>query len=186
MSCMPVRDILACLVGFFSSLILFSCSASVSPNFALGEDALNKKNYDEAIEYFQSYLAHFPDDGNAHLQLGIALLKKGDLREAVNHFKESIALNPEDEASRAFIKKSIFDEAQTFFSEGKQDTGMRYLTAYLTINPDDVDAHIILAKEFIKMGSTRNAINSLNKAASLDAKHPDVVELLDYFSGGFH
>ncbi len=113
-------------------------------------------------------------------------MKKGDLKEAVDQFKESILLNPENNEARSLIKKSIFDESNTFFSEGKNDIGMRYLTAYLTINPDDVDTHIILAKEFIRMGSTRNALNSLNKAVSLDPKNPEVVKMLDYFADGFH
>jgi len=152
----------------------------------MGEDALNNQNYDEAIGHFRSYLEKSPQDGEAHLQLGLALLKKGSLKESVDEFKRSISLNPQNGETRILIKKSIFDEADTFFSEGKNDIGMRYLTAYVTINPDDVDTHIILAKEFIKMGSTRNAINSLNRAASLDPKNPEVVELLDYFSGGFH
>ena len=165
---------------------LVSCAASLSQDYERGEQAFKSENYDEAIEYLSKYLKKSPKDADAHLKLGLAFLKKGDLKEAVDQFKESINLNPGNSEARSLIKESIFDEANTFFSEGKNDIGMRYLTAYLTINSDDVDTHIMLAKQFIKMGSTRNAISSLNKAVELDPKNPEVVKLLDYFSDGFH
>jgi len=184
-----VKRFIYCTI-ILACFCLVSCSASLSQqnlrDLELGKEALKLENYDEAIGYFNSYLEKSPKDGDVHLQLGLALLKQGSLREAVNEFKQSIHLNPKDDETRTLIKKSIFDEAHIFFSEGKNDIGMRYLTAYRTINPDDIDTHIVLAKEFIKMGSTRNAITSLNKAVSLDPKNPEVVELLDYFSDGFH
>ena len=150
------------------------------------KEALEVEDYDAAIRYFKAYLKDSPNDADGHLQLGCALLKKGSLKEAVNAFKESIDLNPHNEKTRVLIKESLFNEADVFFSEGKNDIGMRYLTAHVTINPDDVDTHIILAKEFIKMGSTRNAMVCVNKAVELDPKNPEVVKLLDYFSDGFH
>ena len=187
---LPVRGLLTCFSSIFICFCLLNCSASLSQqdlrDLELGKEALTKQNYDEAIGYFKSYLEKSPKDADAHLQLGLALLKKGSLKEAVDEFKQSIDLDPKNEEMRTLIKKSIFDEANTFISEGKNDIGMRYLTAYVTINPDDVDTHIILANEFIKMGSTRNALACMNKAVSLDPKNPEVIKLLDYFSDGFH
>ena len=176
--------------AIFICLCLVSCAASLSHNakrdFTQGSEALSAENYDEAIEYLSRYLEESPEDADAHLKLGLAFLKNGNLKGAVNQFKQSVKLNPDNHEAQVLIKDSIFEEANRFFSEEKNDIGMRYLTAYLTINSDDVDTHIMLAKEFIRMGSTRNAINSLNKAVSLDPKHPEVVKLLDYFSDGFH
>ena len=165
---------------------LVSCAGSVSQDYQRGEQAFKNENYDDAIEYLTKYLKKSPKDADAHLKLGLAFLKNENLRTAVDQFKESIKLDPDNSEAQALIKKSIFEEANRFFSEGKNDIGMRYLTAYLTINSDDVETHIMLAKEFIKMGSTRNAISSVNRAVELDPKNPEVVELLDYFSDGFH
>ena len=61
-----------------------SCAASLSQHthrdLELGEEALNNQNYDEAIGHFRSYLEKSPQDGEAHLQLGLALLKKGEFK----------------------------------------------------------------------------------------------------------
>ena len=167
-------------------LCLVSCAASRSMDYERGEQAFKNDNYDEAIEYLTRYLEKSPKDAQAYLKLGLAFLKKENLKEAVDQFKQSINLDPENSEAQSLIKESMFDEANRFISEGKNEIGMRYLTAYLAINSEDVDTHIMLAKEFIKMNSTRNAINSLNKAVELDPKNPEVIELLDYFSDGFH
>ena len=180
-----VKNLINCAV-ILICLCLASCAASLSQDYERGEQAFKSENYDEAINYLTRYLEKSPKDADAHLKLGLAFLQKENLREAVDQFKESITLNPENSEARALIKESMFDEANRFINEGKNEIGMRYLTAYLTINSDDVDTHILLAKEFIKMNSTRNAINSINKAVELDPKNPEVVELLDYFSDGFH
>jgi len=169
---------------------LISCSASLSQhaqrNFELGEESFNREDYDGAITHFTEYLKKSPKDADAHLMLGLALLKNERLREAVNEFKEAVRLDPENEESKALIKNSIFEEVSKFSSMGNEETSMRYLTAYMTINPGDIDTHLALARKFIKKGDTRNAIWSVNKAVSLDHKNPEVIRLLDYFSEGFH
>jgi tetratricopeptide (TPR) repeat protein len=180
-----VKYIINCAV-ILICLCLVSCAASLSQDYQRGEQAFKNENYDEAIDYLSRYLEKSPEDAEAHLKLGLAFLKKENLREAVDQFKESINLDPENSEAQDLIKESMFGEANRFFSKGKNEIGMRYLTAYLTINSDDVDTHVMLTKEFIKMNSTRNAISSLNKAVELDPKNPEVIELLDYFSDGFH
>jgi Flp pilus assembly protein TadD len=184
-----VRRYINCAI-ILGCFCLINCSASLSQHtlrdYELGKEALEHESYDEAIRYFKSYIEIAPQDGDAHLQLGLALLKRGSLREAVDEFKQSINLNPESKNARTIIKESILNEADTFFSEGKNDIGIRYLLAHVNINPDDIDTRIILTKEFIKMGSRGNALNSLNRAVSLDPKNPEVIKLLDYFSDGFH
>lgn len=143
-------------------------------------------NYDAAVAYFSEYLKKSPQDGEAHLKLGLALLKKGSLREAITEFKQSTTLIPNNAEAFNLIKKNIMEEVTVFLNAGKNDVAMRYLTAHLSINPNDVDTHLMLTKEFIKMGSVRNAMQSLNRAAALDPKNPEVTELLDLFTQGFH
>jgi len=151
-----------------------------------GDEALNQERYGEAIAHFTEYLSKVPKDADARLKLGCALLKNEQLNEAIAQFKEAVNLAPEDEKSKLLIKNSIFNEAAKFFEENKYDVAIRYLIGYLTVNSDDIDTHIRLTRYFLKMGDSRNAIVSINNAASLAPKHPEVVELLDYFSGGFH
>jgi tetratricopeptide (TPR) repeat protein len=189
MTKIQMRKTINCATIVFC-FFLANCAASRSRDaqgkFTLGEEAFIGERYDEAIEHLTSYLISKPGDADAHLKLGLAFLKKGSLQEAIDEFKKSLALNQNNNQALSLIKKSIMEEVTLFLNQGKNDVAMRYLTAHLTINPNDIDTHILLAKEFIKMGSTRNALMSLNKAVSLDPKNPEVVELLDYYADGFH
>lgn len=177
----PILLLICCLAG-----CSLPGSRSADQGLVLGKSAFDEQRYSDAVGYLRDYVQKSPDDGEAQLTLGCAYLKAGMLDEAIGAFKRSTDLNPKDAQAQALIKKNIFDDAHGLLREGKQDAAMRYLTGYLTINPDDVDTHVLLAKEFIKMGSTLNAILSLNKAAELDPDNQSVIELLDYFSGGFH
>ena len=169
---------------------LVSCAGSRSQDakgkFALAEEAFIGERYDEAIVYLSEYLRKSPKDADAHLKLGLAFLKKGSLQEAVDEFRKSLAINQNNNQALALIKKGIMEEVTRFLDQGKNDVAMRYLTAHLTINPDDIDTHLMLTNEFIRMGSIRNALQSLNKAVFLDPKNPEVIKLLDYFADGFH
>ena len=167
-------------------IFLANCAATVSQNYQLGAEALNNSNYDEAIGYFTAHLKSKPDDADAHLKLGLAYLKKESLEEAIEEFKKSVALKQDKTAVLSTIKQGIMEKVTHYSDQGKTDVAMRYLTAHLAVNSDDLDTHILLAKAFIKIGSTRNALLSLNKAVALDPKNPEVIELLDYFADGFH
>ena len=181
---------LFCFIIF--SVCLAQCTTSPSPSpslqkeLAYGKEAFDQGENGEAITHFTAYLAKVPGDADAHLKLGCALLKNEQLHEAVAQFKEAITLDPENEQSKQLIKNSIFTESLKFSEENKLDTAIRYLMGYLTINSDDIDTHIRLARNFIKMGDTRDAIASVKHAASLDPRNPEVLELLDYFAAGFH
>jgi Flp pilus assembly protein TadD len=168
----------------------FAGCASTSPyvqrEMALGEEAFNQGKNGEAIDHFKAYLSKVPKDADAHLKLGCALLKNEQLDEAIPQFKEFISLKPEDETSKLLIKNSIYTAATKFFEAQRYDVATRYLISYLTIDSRDVETHIRLARYFLKMGNDRNAMGSISRAASLDPKNPEVIELLDYFSAGSH
>jgi tetratricopeptide (TPR) repeat protein len=180
---------LLCL-SILSFCIVSCASTSPSPQARqeciLGEEALYQGKYSEAIDRFTAYLSKVPKDADAHLKLGRALLKNEQLDEAIPQFKEALNLKPGDEQSKLVIKNSIFDEGAKFFDQKKYDVAIRYLISHLTINADDIDTHIRLTKYFLEMGDQRNAMGSVRRAASLDPKNPEVIELLDYFSRGFH
>jgi len=179
---MTVRKFVIVFISFY----LTGCAAVVSRDtrreFNLGKEAVNQERYDDAINYFMEHLKKNPRDADAHLRLGGAFLKKESLKEAINEFKQAITLDQENEEAKNFVKKSIFDEALKFSREGKEDASMRYMTGYLTIDPDDIDAYLYLGRAFIKKGDQKNALWCLNKLVSLAPRNPEVIELMDYFS----
>lgn len=77
------------------------------------EDAINEKGYElmgqkkmkEAIEIFKLNVFAFPRSANAFDSLGEAYLEAGDRQSALENYKKSLLLNPENGAAREVIKK---------------------------------------------------------------------------------
>ena len=82
-------------------------------NLGLLEMVVNQKGYDlmeekrlkEAIEIFKLNVYAFPKSANAFDSLGEAYLESGDKAAAVEHYRKSLQLNPENENAREVLKK---------------------------------------------------------------------------------
>ena len=82
-------------------------------NIGLLEDVINAKGYDlmgekklkEAIEIFKLNVFAFPQSANAFDSLGEAYLEAGDRQSAIENYKKSLLLNPENGNARAVLKK---------------------------------------------------------------------------------
>ena len=82
-------------------------------NIDLLEDLINAKGYDllkekklkEAIEVFKLNVFAFPQSANAFDSLGEAYLESGDKESAIENYKKSLLLNPENESAREVLKR---------------------------------------------------------------------------------
>jgi len=82
-------------------------------NIDLLEDLINAKGYDllkekklkEAIEVFKLNVFAFPQSANAFDSLGEAYLESGDKESAIENYKKSLLLNPENENAREVLKR---------------------------------------------------------------------------------
>jgi tetratricopeptide (TPR) repeat protein len=71
-----------------------------------GYRALGKQDYETALWYSLQALAIDPRLAQAHTNAGIAYYKKGMLAEAVSHWRESLALEPANDAVRKLLEKA--------------------------------------------------------------------------------
>ena len=62
-------------------------------------------NTDAAVRACQAALAIHPDSTTAHSLLGSLYEKKGDDAQAIQHFEQVLALNPDSEADRAKLEQ---------------------------------------------------------------------------------
>jgi tetratricopeptide (TPR) repeat protein len=68
--------------------------AKAMKEFHKGQDAANKGNQQEAVEYFRKALAIDPEFADAHNELGVAQSSRGELPQAAEQFQKAIDLAP--------------------------------------------------------------------------------------------
>lgn len=73
----------------------------------LGNIYLNKKQYEQAFQYLEQAIQQRPDLGQAHRDLGKALIQtSGDLQRAVVHLKKVTQLAPEEPTSHYLLAQA--------------------------------------------------------------------------------
>ena len=53
-----------------------------------------------------------PNFTNAHYNLGIILLQRGEMKEAVHHFRETVRLRPEFVKARDYLKLALLQSRE--------------------------------------------------------------------------
>lgn len=71
----------------------------------LGYDFIRNHDYDSALEIFKINTELYPKSSNVFNSLGEAYFLKKDTLSAIDNFKKSLAINPENRNSKRFLKK---------------------------------------------------------------------------------
>lgn len=73
----------------------------------LGYQYLQEEKTSEAIKLFRLNVISYPDSWNVYDSLGEALLKDGQKEPAINNYKKSLELNPDNENAKRILKELI-------------------------------------------------------------------------------
>jgi protein O-mannosyl-transferase len=110
-----------------------------------------------SITVFSHALQVTKNNDKAHLHLGMALIEKGDVDGALNHYREVVRLNPSNPGVYINLGNTLAEHKEVsraieFYSEG------------LKIDPNNVDIRIGLATLLEGIGKTDEAERHLNEA----------------------
>ena len=111
-------------------------------------------------------LACTSDNFIGHNNLGIALLKTGNVDEAMVHYQKALEINPD-------FAEAHNNLGNFLFQKGSVDEAMVHYQKALEINPDYAEAHYNLGYALLKMGNVDEAIAHLQKALQIN---PDYAE----------
>ena len=95
---------------------------------------------DRAIEAGLEALAFFPRDARLHSELGAAYMAVGEEAKAREHYKQSLAINPESARTRALLSMAELRRKMPSYARAEKGA----LDA-LAVDPDDYDAWKALA-----------------------------------------
>jgi len=124
------------------------------------------KIYRNAETLWTDTLAKNPDSWSAHNNLGVDLLRKGQLDDAMIHFQKSLAIKPDHAEAQDNL-------GNVFFGKGQMDDAVAHYQKALEIKPDYASAHNNLGNVFLRRGEPNQSIAYYLKAIEIK---PDLAE----------
>lgn len=148
-------------------------STAAETLYQQGYEALQKRNLDPAIAYFQQALSQQPDFANAYYSLGVAFKQQGKFTEAITAYQHSIALKPD--WVEAYVSLGIVLREVGRVEEAKD----QYEIA-IALSPNHPGIHNNLANALLALKRPQDAIAHYRQALASQPDYADVLINLGY------
>jgi tetratricopeptide (TPR) repeat protein len=129
----------------------------------LGQMALFRGRFDEAISLTEREIALNPTNAMAFYQLGDARVRQGHLDEGIADLQKSLWLNPFYSAPYIVLGKAYMQKGQTATAEGM-------LTRAIEYDPNNRSAHYLLGQLFQRIGRAEEAKREFGIAEKLQGQ----------------
>lgn len=120
----------------------------------------------DAISVWQKILTFFPNDADAHRNLGIAFIKHRQWNEAVASFRQALAIKPD-------FAEAHHNLGNAFKAMGQMAIAIAHLGRALELKPNYVEAHNDLGIALKLAGQMDNALASYRRAIELAPSYPE-------------
>ncbi|MCA9546180.1 MAG: tetratricopeptide repeat protein, partial [Myxococcales bacterium] len=147
---------------------------------AIGDLALDQKDYDTAREAYEKALSLDAGYQQARLRIADLLVRKAKVREAIEYIEEGIRKNPNSAAllvglGQMQIRLGVAGRQRQYFEEAKAT-----FEKALKVDPTSQLARLALARALVRLDQPKPALKLLEELAV----HPDVHEDLSYDLAG--
>ena len=133
------------------------------------------RNYRDNETCFRDVLSKNPNSATAHNNLANVLRQKGQLDEAIVHYRRALDLEPEYQFGR-------FNLGSTLLEQGSVAEAIGWLRAVLRTDPNNAKAYYVLANALSKQGERNEAIVYYGRALRLEPDfgdaHTDLANVL--------
>ena len=123
----------------------------------LGEIAMDRDDYEDALEHFKRVEEIDPTFPGAKAGAGDALRLMGKTEEAKAAYRQAIETEPDN--LHAYV-----DLSQMYQKEGEESLAQEVLEEGIAANPNTVELHLLLAASYIEKNDFRLAEELVNQA----------------------
>ena len=182
-------------------LLLIASLSFAQDDLSLGKAALQKKSYDQAIQYFQKFVSANARNAEGHYFLGETYRQKGDLENAQTSLERSLDFNDEYEPALASIlrvygKLGLWDKAakqykvaqkyhrnsvvcplafaETYLELDSLDKASVYFSQVKEIDPKNMAVYVGLAEVYARQNVIVLAVDNLRTAVQLDSTNATI------------
>lgn len=114
-----------------------------------------------ALKYFEIYLKHHPDEADANLQAGLALVALGRYRDALARFANLPDKYPDIDVYRG----------KAYSGMDEDDKAIRLYRNALRINPRNVNAYGLMGLSYFSLGDDLRALECYDKTIEIQKHH---------------
>jgi Flp pilus assembly protein TadD len=130
------------------------------------EEAMSKRQYQEAALEWAKVVAVAPTNSGAHNSLGVALVQTGKLDEAIAHYRQALALNPQ-------YAEAANNLGEALVGQGDDKGAIAQFTKATQLGPTYPAAHANLGMMLARTGNPAQAIAPLKKVVELKPEDPE-------------
>jgi cytochrome c-type biogenesis protein CcmH/NrfG len=160
-----------CITVILLSAVLGLAGCSRTPKdlryLESGKQFLEKKDYARAVLQFRNAVQANPKNFEAHYQLALAELGRGDRIAAYRSLTRALDLNPKHTGAQLLIAELLLTSSNA--AEVKQ--GQERAHAVLDASPNNPDAMDAMALAELRLGNRDQALELLEQASSKAPEH---------------
>jgi Flp pilus assembly protein TadD len=140
-------------------MLLGGIAAIVIASLSVGS-FLQTANWRDSESLWTHTLACTSDNFIGHNNLGLALVKKGNVDEAISHYQKALQITPD--SAEAYNNLGL-----VLLQKGNVDEAISHHQRALQITPDSAEAHNNLGLALLKKGNVDEAISHYQKALQI-------------------
>jgi tetratricopeptide (TPR) repeat protein len=143
-----------------------------------GEDLYEKDNFDGALDAFTKALDKNKNNATTHNNLGVLYYNREDKEKAFCHYKKAAELQPQN----ITFQKNLAD---FYYVElGQVEEAMQIYVKVLNINPEDIEALLIIGHICVALEKFDDAKDFYNKVLQVDPGNKDARQNLGNLENG--
>jgi len=153
-----------------------------------GKAALDRGDLDQAIGKFRNVIKTWPDAAEAHHQLGLALVRKGDKAGAIAALKKTLELDPVNAVAKETLESLSAasgkddphetEAIENYIREGKLEEVEPLLASYVGKRPDSSWGWYALGYCLFGQQKVGESIKALARSLQLDVNNAEAHKVL--------
>jgi Flp pilus assembly protein TadD len=137
------------------------------------QELVNRNDIERAVDRLEELLRIHPGYALAHNDLGVLYNKRGEMNQALEHYKQAVGLEP---GNTTFLKNL----ADLYYVElGQLEDALRIYVDILKFHPSDIEALLIMGHICMSLRKFEDARVFYNRVLEIEPWNPHAREYLD-------